>query len=60
MAQTNFHYKDGPSWITFTERQVQYLKEFRRIYIVHVVAGANQPNISTIVDTLPLPVPKDT
>jgi hypothetical protein len=51
MAQTNFYYKEGTSWVAFTERQLQYLDEFRRIVIVHVTPGSNQPCASTIVDT---------
>lgn len=51
MAQTNFYYKEGTSWVVFTERQLQYLDEFRRIFIVHVTPGSTQPNVSTIVDT---------
>lgn len=51
MAQTNFYYKEGTSWVNFTERQLQYLEDFRRIFIIGVTPGANQPFISTIVDT---------
>jgi hypothetical protein len=60
MAQTNFHYKQGSSWITFTERQIQYLENFRRIFIIFVPPGGNQPFISTIVDTAPVKIPKET
>jgi hypothetical protein len=52
MAQTNFYYKEGASWVNFTERQLQYLDDFRRIFIIGVTPGANQPFISTIVDTM--------
>jgi hypothetical protein len=57
MAQTNFHYKEGANWVTFTERQVQYLDNFRRIFIIFVPPGGNQPFISTVVDTVPVRVP---
>ena len=51
MAQTNFYYKQGESWTVFTERQLQFLDGFRRIFIVHVTPGALQPTVGTIVDT---------
>lgn len=57
MAQTNFYYKDGAAWVTFTERQVQYLDSFRRIFIISATPGASQPLITTIVDTAPVQVP---
>ena len=58
IAQTNFYYKDGKTWVPFTERQLQYLDEFRRIFIVHVTPGATQPFVTTVIDTTPLtPLP---
>lgn len=53
MAQTNFHYLHGDAWLTFTERQLQYLDASRRLFIVHATPGATAPTITTIVDTLP-------
>lgn len=57
MAQMNFHYKEGANWVTFTERQVQFLDNFRRIFIIFVPPGGNQPFINTIVDTVPVKIP---
>lgn len=57
MAQTNFYYKKEGSWMNFTERQLQFLDEFRRIFIISATPGASQPFISTIVDTAAAPVP---
>lgn len=51
MAQTNFYYKQGESWVPFTERQLQFLDACRRLFIVHVTPGALQPSVTTIVDT---------
>lgn len=51
MAQTNFYYKDGENWNPFTERQLQFLDQFRRIFIIHTTPGSTQPFVSTIVDT---------
>lgn len=51
MAQTNFYYQHGESWIPFTERQLQFTDACRRLFIVHATPGALQPSISTIVDT---------
>lgn len=58
MAQTNFYYKAGSAWVPFTERQLQYLDEFRRIFIVHVTPGSAEPFVTTIIDTTPLVSPK--
>jgi len=57
MAQTNFYYKEGTEWVPFTERQLQYLDAFRRIFIVHVTPGATLPIVTTIVDTAPVVIP---
>lgn len=51
MAQTNFYYQQGGSWVPFTERQLQYLDACRRLFILHATPGALQPTITTIVDT---------
>ena len=51
MAQTNFYYQQGGSWVAFTERQLQYLDACRRIFIIHATPGALQPTVTTIVDT---------
>lgn len=53
MAQTNFYYKQAESWVPFTERQLQFLEAYRRIFIVHTTPGATQPTVTTIVDTMP-------
>jgi hypothetical protein len=59
MAQTNFYFKEGTSWVAFTERQLQYLDDFRRIFIIHVTPGSTQPFVSTVVDTaVPAAPPK--
>ena len=58
MAQTNFYYKQGEAWVPFTERQLQYLDAYRRLFIVHVTPGATQPSVTTIVDTTPAVLPK--
>lgn len=51
LAQTNFYYKQGEAWTVFTQRQLQYLEGFRRIFIIHATPGALQPTVTTIVDT---------
>ncbi len=50
MAQTNFYYQRDDSWMTFTERQLQYLNASRRLFIVHATPGALQPTVTTIFD----------
>ncbi len=51
IAQTNFYYKQDGTWVVFTERQLQFLDAFRRIFIISVPPGGNQPFVTTIVDT---------
>ncbi|MFC7337205.1 hypothetical protein ACFQY0_08450 [Haloferula chungangensis] len=51
MAQTNFYYKLEDSWVTFTERRLQFLDDYRRIFIISPTAGGTQPMITTIIDT---------
>ncbi len=58
MAQTNFYYKQGETWVPFTERQLQYLDACRRLFIIHVTPGALQPSVTTIVDTTPTLPPR--
>ncbi len=58
MAQTNFYYQQGESWVPFTERQLQFLDASRRIFIIHATTGALQPTVTTIVDTSPSAPPK--
>ena len=50
MAQTNFYYQRGESWVAFTERQLQFLDACRRLFIVHATPGALSPTVTTIVD----------
>lgn len=50
MAQTNFYYQEGESWVAFAERQLQYLNACRRLFIIHATPGALQPTVTTIVD----------
>jgi hypothetical protein len=54
MAQTNFYYQKGSSWVAFTERQLQYFDTYRRLFIVHATPGAITPTVTTIVDTTPV------
>ena len=58
MAQTNFYYQQGESWVPFTERQLQFLDAYRRIFIIHATPGALQPTVTTIVDIMPTLTPK--
>jgi hypothetical protein len=50
MAQTNYYYQQGGSWVNFAERQLQYLDACRRLFIIHATPGALQPTVTTIVD----------
>ena len=59
MAQTNFYYRNEKRWVPFTERQMQYLDDYRRIFVVHVSPGAVSPTVTSIVDVAAPPVPKE-
>ena len=58
IAQTNFHYKNGDSWVVFTERQLQYLDAYRRVFIIHTTPGSAEPFVTTILDTAPAVLPQ--
>lgn len=57
-AQTNFYYREGEAWVAFTERQLQYLDAFRRVFIVYATPGSSQPFVRTILDVAPAVPPK--
>lgn len=57
-AQTNFYFKQGTSWAVFAERQMQYIDRLRRVFLIYTTPGAVQPDIRTLVDTLPTIAPK--
>jgi len=58
MSQTNFYYQQSGSWVPFTDRQLQFLAAYRRIFIIHATPGTLQPSVTTIVDTSPAVLPK--
>ena len=58
MAQTNLYYKEGETWMPFTERQLQYLDSIRRVFLIYVTPGSTQPFVTTIVDNAPAILPK--
>ena len=51
MAQTNLYHKQAEAWVPFTEKQLQFLDDYRRIFIVHATPGALQPTVTIIVDS---------
>lgn len=53
IAQTNFHYKQGEQWVPFTERQLQYVDEMRRVFLIHATPGSQRPFVTTLVDHKP-------
>lgn len=57
MAQTNFYYREGTAWVPFTERRLQFTNEVRRIFVVHVTPGSQQPFVATLVDYKPQEAP---
>ena len=59
MAQTNFYIREGEHWTPFTERQMQYLDEYRRLFLLYVSPGAEHPAVMTILDVAPAPPPEE-
>ena len=53
MAQTNFNYQQSGSWVTFSQRQLQFLDAYRRIFNIHPTPVTLQPAVTTIADTAP-------
>ena len=53
MAQTNFHYQQSGSSVDFSQRQLQFLDAYRRIFIIHPTPVTLQPTVTTIADTAP-------
>ena len=54
MAQTNFNYQQSGSWVAFSQRQLQFLDAYRRIFIIHTTPVTLQPTVTTIADTAPV------
>ena len=57
-AQTNFHYKHEEKWLLAAERQMQYVKQLRRLFILYRAPSAVSPDVLTVVDQLQPPVDK--
>lgn len=57
MAQTNFYSKSGNEWTPITERQLQYAKTLRRVFIAYVPPHALAPSVRTITDLEPVTLP---
>jgi len=54
IAQTNFFYRSGEEWLPFTERQLQYVDDSRRIFLIHATPGSRRPFVTTLVDYQPV------
>jgi hypothetical protein len=54
IAQTNFNYQQGERWVPFTERQLQYLDEMRRVFLIYATPGSQRPFVTTLVDHKPV------
>jgi hypothetical protein len=52
-AQTNFYYKQGAQWVVASERQMQYVNNLRRLFLIFKAPGALAPDVRTIVDQPP-------
>lgn len=50
MAQTKVFYKPADQWVPVMELKLQFLEEFRRIFILHITPGAMRPTVSTLID----------
>lgn len=54
-SQTNFYYKQDDQWVVAAERQMQYAKTLRRVFLVYKAPDALAPDVRTIIDE-PQPV----
>lgn len=57
MAQTDFHVKKGDSWQPITERRLQFMDSFRRVFIISSSPDSKRPPfVKTLLDNKPLAV----
>lgn len=57
MAQTNFHAKKGDAWQPITERRLQFMDHFRRVFFIFSSPGSlRPPSVKTLLDNKPLEV----
>lgn len=52
-AQTNFYYKQEAVWVVAAERQMQFAKSLRRVFLIYKAPDAVGPDVRTIVDHSP-------
>lgn len=57
MGQANFYYKHDDAWVLFSERQLQFLDNTRRLFIVYTTPGSTVPFLLTIADHAPTIIP---
>lgn len=51
MAQANFYVRNGESWIPITERRLQFMDNFRRVYLIFSTPGSKRPPfVKTLLD----------
>lgn len=57
-AQTNFYYQNGEAWDLAAEKQLPFLNSIRRIFLIYKTPEAISPDIRTIMDNVPVEIPK--
>jgi hypothetical protein len=56
-AQASFYFKQDERWVISAERQMQFLKDMRRIFIIYKTPMALSPDVRTITDHAPTVIP---
>jgi hypothetical protein len=58
IAQTNFRCKVDGQWVLFAERQLQYVDDTRRVFLIHAIPGSQRPFVTTLLDHKPDDLPE--
>jgi hypothetical protein len=53
-AQTNFYYKQGDQWVVASERQMQFVGNLRRLFLIYKAPDALAPDVRALVDQQPV------
>ncbi len=54
-AQTNFYFQNGDRWTAAAERQLPYLENTRRVFLISHAPKSLSPTVRTVTDLQPIP-----
>lgn len=57
-AQINFHFKQGEQWVVASERQMQFVGNLRRVFLIYKAPDSLAPDVRAILDQQPVVVEK--